>query len=465
MRRLLGGVMALLIVAGAAGGFFAVGRIRGWFPSSQAEEVEKHPLALRAEVLAGAVLVQRKGVSYQLKDGESLQTGDQVTLKGHGSATLTGEGCKVRCGEGSAFLVGETEGGDPQLTLTGGALFGHCETALCLVVGNQLAQVDAGTVSLTVTGEALTLDMFSGDVRFTGGDSAAVSLSPGERVSVPCDGGRWGAPVRQTLALADLSDFSLACAVEYDGLWMTPKELRGEIRRREKAAQAALEAELKEQNEKETVEKQEEPAAEELPEQSEAAESSASSEKEEQEKKAEAEQAARATEKKKRAAEEKRKAEEQKKAEGQQKADSSEKKEEEPATESGGSCTIYIECKTLLDHMDELKESKRGYVPSDGVILKKTTVSFCEGETVYDVLVRTCKAAGVQLEVSYSGGYGSYYVEGIGHLYEFDCGRQSGWVYTVNGTSPKYGCSSCKLQDGDRIVWSYTCQGLGSDVR
>ena len=117
-----------------------------------------------------------------------------------------------------------------------------------------------------------------------------------------------------------------------------------------------------------------------------------SSEKEEQEKKAEAEQAARATEKKKRAAEEKRKAEEQKKAEGQQKADSSEKKEEEPATESGGSCTIYIECKTLLDHMDELKESKRGYVPSDGVILKKTTVSFCEGETVYDVLVRTCKA-------------------------------------------------------------------------
>lgn len=57
------------------------------------------------------------------------------------------------------------------------------------------------------------------------------------------------------------------------------------------------------------------------------------------------------------------------------------------------------------------------------MILKKTTVSFCEGETVYDVLVRTCKAAGVQLEVSYSGGYGSYYVEGIGHLYEFDCGQ------------------------------------------
>lgn len=113
MRRLLGGVMALLIVAGAAGGFFAVGRIRGWFPSSQAEEVEKHPLALRAEVLTGAVLVQRKGVSYQLKDGESLQTGDQVTLKGHGSATLTGEGCKDALRGGLRLPGGETEGESP----------------------------------------------------------------------------------------------------------------------------------------------------------------------------------------------------------------------------------------------------------------------------------------------------------------------------------------------------------------
>ena len=77
MRRLLGGVMALLIVAGAAGGSLPWGRIRGG-SSSQAEEVEKHPLALRAEVLTGAVLVQRKGrLPYQLKDGESLQTGDK----------------------------------------------------------------------------------------------------------------------------------------------------------------------------------------------------------------------------------------------------------------------------------------------------------------------------------------------------------------------------------------------------
>jgi hypothetical protein len=63
-----------------------------------------------------------------------------------------------------------------------------------------------------------------------------------------------------------------------------------------------------------------------------------------------------------------------------------------------------------------------------------------------------------------SGGYGSYYVEGIGNLYEFDCGRQSGWVYTLNGASSNYGCSSYVLKDGEHIEWSYTCKGLGSDA-
>ncbi len=72
MRRLLGGVMALLIVAGAAGGSLPWGRIRGG-SSSQAEEVEKHPLALRAEVLTGPSWSSGRASPYQLKDGESLR--------------------------------------------------------------------------------------------------------------------------------------------------------------------------------------------------------------------------------------------------------------------------------------------------------------------------------------------------------------------------------------------------------
>ena len=59
--------------------------------------------------------------------------------------------------------------------------------------------------------------------------------------------------------------------------------------------------------------------------------------------------------------------------------------------------------------------------------------------------------------------YGSTYVEGIGNLYEFDCGELSGWMYKVNGSFPNYGCSKYILSPGDKIEWVYTCD-LGKDI-
>ena len=67
------------------------------------------------------------------------------------------------------------------------------------------------------------------------------------------------------------------------------------------------------------------------------------------------------------------------------------------------------------------------------------------------------------MEASYTPMYGSVYVEGINNLYEFDCGELSGWMYSVNGIYPNYGCSSYILKDGDVICWVYTCD-LGYDV-
>lgn len=127
-------------------------------------------------------------------------------------------------------------------------------------------------------------------------------------------------------------------------------------------------------------------------------------------------------------------------------------------------CTLQIKCNTILDNMADLTEGKNAYVPPNGVILATSRISFDEGETVFDVLKRACKAAGIQIEYSYTPMYGSYYIEGINHLYEFDCGQQSGWMYKVNGWFPNYGCSSYTLKDGDSIVWCYTCKGLGADV-
>lgn len=146
--------------------------------------------------------------------------------------------------------------------------------------------------------------------------------------------------------------------------------------------------------------------------------------------------------------------------------DSSAKPDEttKPAEKPTYSCTIEIRCDTILSNRQDLRPGLDVYVPDSGTILPTTTVTFTEGETVFDVLKRICDARGIQIECSYTPMYGSYYVEGINHLYEFDCGQQSGWMYKVNGWFPNYGCSSYKLEAGDTIVWAYTCKGLGTDV-
>lgn len=67
------------------------------------------------------------------------------------------------------------------------------------------------------------------------------------------------------------------------------------------------------------------------------------------------------------------------------------------------------------------------------------------------------------MESSYTPVFNSAYIEGINNLYEFDCGEGSGWVYSVNGVYPNYGCSNYKVQPGDSIEWHYTCN-FGKDV-
>ena len=127
-------------------------------------------------------------------------------------------------------------------------------------------------------------------------------------------------------------------------------------------------------------------------------------------------------------------------------------------------CTITIRCDTVLDNQNLLEEAKVPYVPADGVILPEITVEFTPGENVFDVLQRVCEAADIPLEYSWTPLYDSYYLEGICHLYEFDCGPESGWMYQVSGKFPNYGCSSYEVQPGDRIEWLYSCIGLGADL-
>ena len=135
---------------------------------------------------------------------------------------------------------------------------------------------------------------------------------------------------------------------------------------------------------------------------------------------------------------------------------------EQPENSSVLTVTLSIDCYTILSNMENLKGGKESFV-GNGVIMNARTVTFAEGETVFDLLYRECRSSGIHMSSRFTPIYNSAYIEGINQLYEFDCGELSGWMYKVNGWFPNYGCSHYYIQDGDVIEWRYTCD-LGVDV-
>ena len=130
-------------------------------------------------------------------------------------------------------------------------------------------------------------------------------------------------------------------------------------------------------------------------------------------------------------------------------------KKKQTATQAESCCYITVECKSVLKKMDKLKEGHEEFVPSNGIIISKTKCAFEDSDSVYDVLEKVCKNKGVKL-TSRNTTYGVY-VSGINNLDEFDCGKQSGWVYTVNGSSPAYSCGKYTVKEKNEIVFKYVC--------
>ena len=118
------------------------------------------------------------------------------------------------------------------------------------------------------------------------------------------------------------------------------------------------------------------------------------------------------------------------------------------AAPQGPSVTLSIDAETY----------KAGYT-----IMPATAVSFAEGDTVFDILYRECRANKIQMSSRWTPFYNNFYIEGIDNLYEFSGGELSGWMYSVNGWYPSYGSSHYFLQEGDVIAWRYTCD-LGRDI-
>ncbi|WP_020617027.1 DUF4430 domain-containing protein [Paenibacillus daejeonensis] len=125
--------------------------------------------------------------------------------------------------------------------------------------------------------------------------------------------------------------------------------------------------------------------------------------------------------------------------------------------------TLSVSATTLLDKLDRLDPNKLEVLPQDGIIFKSQKVTFYEGESVFDVLLREMKKHKIHMEFVMTPLYNSNYIEGINNLYEFDAGELSGWMYKVNGWFPNYGSSRYALEDGDVVEWVYTTD-LGRDV-
>ena len=124
-------------------------------------------------------------------------------------------------------------------------------------------------------------------------------------------------------------------------------------------------------------------------------------------------------------------------------------------TETVDTVSLTVDCSDILGNMDSLKKEKHGLVPESGVIFSMSDIEITEGESVFDILKRALADSGVHLEFNLAPVTNSAYIEGIGNIYEFDCGERSGWKYSVNDEYPRVGCSDYKVKPGDKIVFVY----------
>lgn len=92
-----------------------------------------------------------------------------------------------------------------------------------------------------------------------------------------------------------------------------------------------------------------------------------------------------------------------------------------------GTCTLTVQ--------DQLQDEK---------------VDIAEGDTVYDILMKT------DLAVSGKDTGDGIAIEAIEGVANGDKGEYSGWIYNVNGEMPMDYCDKLEVNDGDEIVWSFS---------
>ncbi len=126
--------------------------------------------------------------------------------------------------------------------------------------------------------------------------------------------------------------------------------------------------------------------------------------------------------------------------------------------ENGITVRVGAECTSVLSRLDSINEDINPYsaIPSDGIILQIGEVTLPEGATAFDALDTAARAQ--KIPVDRIGSTYGVYVRGIGNVYEFGFGGESGWTYRVNGESPQISAGAYKLSSGDMVEFIYICE-------
>lgn len=435
-KKFANAVMVFLILVIAASGVLTVGKIQGWFE-------KKEDALMRSAVVKGVTNIERNGIGYTLNADTVLQKEDTAeTKKGAQIQIALQENDHVTLNERTQMKITECSEEQASVEVLQGEIFGNVQEyggAFSVEFEGNRAELNDAVFSVNVQTGSSSLNLYAGDICVFLKDGVQERVEAGEALSVVQDeDGVISYEIREFSA-ESLSEFQIAqaqAAQNSTELCFDNEKLQGVLDAREAEKQAALEASLK----SEVI------AAKEESETETGAEANVQETAQGSENQVNADNSGASQD-------------------NQGQAEQEHSGSQAPAqTEKMNICTISIVCDTILDNMENLDDGKEAYVPANGTILATSSVEFEEGETVFDVLKRVCEYAGIQLEYSWTPMYDSYYIEGINHLYEFDCGNESGWMYKVNGWFPNYGCSAYSLKDGDSIVWCYTCNGLGADV-
>lgn len=375
-KRLLNGIMILMLIVLAAAGVLVAGRIQGWFGGSK-------ETVITSGTIKGVTDMERKGIGYMVDADTVFRKGDAVaTREGAQAELLIQETGSMTLNGNTEILLSECTSKEIVLELKQGEFFADAaayEGTLSVDAGEVKADLTGCVFSIDRQEEKSNISVYAGKAKIHLADDTEETVKAGNILTIEKDS------ISKTEELQPyvLSEFLLSrllnCA-DTEQLCFTSAELQ------------QLQKERAEEKKADVVEK----------------------------------------------------------LNGQQTAEME--------------CSVTILCNTILDNMDLLDAGKEAYVPEDGVILAETNVKFETGETAFDVLKRICESMEIQIEYAWTAVYDSYYIEGINHLYEFDCGNESGWMYKVNDQFPNYGSSSYELEDGDKIVWQYTCKGFGADV-